>query len=166
MSDITRQLPPVLPSGESLWLYALLTMRHMARYRQTWRSLRNQKYTKLSSEEDRATATDNTNRKFREVYGHVVFEICEWTDIQTRLSQYFAPLPWVKWSVDYVHERIKTCVKHRLSARWSWSTLIISIRSGNFAQVFVKIFGSYSLSSAFYCRVLSTFGSLSGYLYY
>jgi len=26
-------------------------------------------------------------------FGHLVFEICERTDIQTRPSQYFAPLP-------------------------------------------------------------------------
>ena len=44
-----------------------------------------------SSEDDQATATRITYRKIR-----VVFEICRRTDIQTRSSQNFSPLPGEK----------------------------------------------------------------------
>jgi len=46
----------------------------------------------LSSEEIRATEQVTCIENFVK-FGHVVFEICERTDIQTRSSQHFAPLP-------------------------------------------------------------------------
>ena len=36
--------PPVLPPSDSLWVYILLAMRHVAHYGQTWRYPQNRKY--------------------------------------------------------------------------------------------------------------------------
>ena len=65
-----RPSPPVLPPGESLWVYTPHWSHPcLGDYGQIWRHPQNRKCITyaLSSVEDRATATGNTYRKFREV---------------------------------------------------------------------------------------------------
>ena len=89
------------PPGESQWIICYIETPslclYLSCYVKTWRHPRTGStwHIALLSEEDRATATGNTYRRFRK-YGHAVFEICEQTDKQThrhtdKRSQYFAP---------------------------------------------------------------------------
>jgi len=74
----------------SPYVYALLAMRHMTHYGQTGRHPQNRKHISLSSEDDKATATVNVYRKLNEVF---VFDMRADRDVQTRPSQYWAPIP-------------------------------------------------------------------------
>jgi len=53
-----------------------------------------EQYIAILSEKGRATVTGIMHKKLMK-FGHVVFELCKWTDRQAYLSQYFAPL-WAK----------------------------------------------------------------------
>ena len=79
-------LPPVLPSGELLWIYALQAWPTPGWLCANMASTRRlEVYIALSSEQNSGMTTVSCTENLMK-FGHVVFEICEWTDIQSDIT--------------------------------------------------------------------------------